>query len=255
MKLENRVAIVTGGGRNIGEAVAHRFAREGAKVAVVDIRRDAAEAVAAAINKRQPGAALAVAADVSTVQGYQQIVEATVGRWGSIEILVSNAAATDRRTLFDLELEEWDRVLAVSLTSVFLGAKYVGKQMADQGNGGRIINIASTSGHRGRQSGMAYSAAKGGVLNVTRSIALALAPYGIRVNSISPNRIGSPVGEETAPEGGRAVVNLVGRPGTPEDIAAAAEFLASDDGDFVSGTDLLVDGGSMAGPFSSSLLS
>jgi NAD(P)-dependent dehydrogenase (short-subunit alcohol dehydrogenase family) len=96
---------------------------------------------------------------------------------------------------------------------------------------------------------MAYSAAKGGVLNLTRSLAIALAPHGIRVNSVSPNRIGSPVGQESAPEGGREVVNLVGRPGTPDDIAAAVEFLASEGGDFVSGTDLLVDGGSMAGPF------
>jgi len=250
MALENGVAIVTGGGRNIGEAVAHRFANAGVNVAVVDLRIDAANAVASAINVRRSGSALAIAADVSSPEDYQRVVKEVVDRWGSIDILVSNAAITDRRTLFELTLEEWNQVLGVNLTGVFLGAKYVGKQMADQGRGGRIINIASTSGHRGRQSGMAYSAAKGGVLNLTRSLAIALAPHGIRVNSVSPNRIGSPVGQESAPEGGREVVNLVGRPGTPEDIAAAVEFLASEGGDFVSGTDLLVDGGSMAGPFS-----
>jgi NAD(P)-dependent dehydrogenase (short-subunit alcohol dehydrogenase family) len=119
--------------------------------------------------------------------------------------------------------------------------------MRDQGRGGRIINVASTSGHRGRADATAYSAAKGGVLNLTRSLAIQMSPFGVRVNSITPNRIGSPVGQETVPEIGRGIVNLVGRAGVPDDIAAAAVFLASKESDFIAAADILVDGGSLAG--------
>jgi NAD(P)-dependent dehydrogenase (short-subunit alcohol dehydrogenase family) len=116
--------------------------------------------------------------------------------------------------------------------------------MIERGRGGRIINIASTSGHRGRTNATAYTAAKGGVLNLTRSLAMQLAPYSIRVNSVTPNRIGSPVGEAIVPEN-REVNNLAGRPGVPQDIAAAVAFLASDDADFIVAEDLVVDGGSL----------
>ena len=247
MRLENRVAIVTGAGRNIGEAIAIAFAGEGAKVAVVDVRREAADAVAAAINKTQPGAALAVAADVSSESDVERMVAQVNEQFGGIDVLVNNAALTDHTPVLELEEEEWDRVLAVSLKSVFLCTKHAGKRMVEQGRGGRIINIASTSGHRGRPDATAYSAAKAGVLNLTRTLAIQLSPYGIRVNSITPNRVGSPVGEENLPEQGRGVSNLVGRQGMPPDIAAAAVFLASDEADFMAAADMLLDGGSMAG--------
>ena len=160
---------------------------------------------------------------------------------------MNNAAITDHTPALDLEEEEWDRVIDVTLKSVFLTVKYVGRQMRDQGRGGKIINIASTSGHRGRADATAYSAAKGGVLNLTRSLAIQLAPYGVRVNSLTPNRIGSPVGQETMPETGRGVTNLVGRQGMPPDIAVGVVFLASAEADFIAAADLLVDGGSLAG--------
>ena len=247
MKLENRTAIVTGAGRNIGEEVARAFAREGAKVAVVDLRIEAAEAVAGAINAEHPDAALAVAADVSSEADVERMVAQVVSRLGGVDLLVNNAAFTDHTPVLELTEEEWDKVQSVSLKSVFLCSKHVGRRMVEQGRGGRIINMASTSGHRGRADATAYSAAKAGVLNLTRTLAIQLSPYGIRVNSITPNRIGSPVGLETQPEGGRGVANLVGRQGMPPDIAAASVFLASDDADFITGADLLVDGGSLAG--------
>ena len=247
MRLENQIAIVTGAGRNIGEAVGHSFVAEGAKVALVDLRLDAAQAVADAINAANPGCAVAIGADVSSSDDVQRMVASTVAAFDGVDILVNNAAITDHTPVLDLEEEEWDRVIDVTLKSVFLTVKYVGRQMRDQGRGGKIINIASTSGHRGRADATAYSAAKGGVLNLTRSLAIQLAPYGVRVNSLTPNRIGSPVGQETMPETGRGVTNLVGRQGMPPDIAAGVVFLASAEADFIAAADLLVDGGSLAG--------
>ena len=247
MRLENRTAIVTGAGRNIGEAVAHAYADEGASVAVVDIRLEAAQAVADAVNANHPGKAIAVAADVSSSEDVQQMVLRAVEAFGSVDVLFQNAAITDHTHVLDLPEEEWDSIINVTLKSQFLGAKYAGRQMRDQGRGGHIINVASTSGHRGRADATAYSAAKGGVLNMTRSLAIQLAPYGIRVNSITPNRIGSAVGQDTIPNTGRGVTNLVGRQGMPPDIAKVAVFLASDDADFIAAADILVDGGSLAG--------
>ena len=245
MKLEGRVAIVTGAGRNIGEAVASAFAREGARVAVVDMDQRRAGTAADRINANHPGAALPLVCDVSLKEDVQGMVSAVVSRFGQVDVLVNNVAITDRKTVWDLEEDEWDRVLRVTLTSVFLCSKYVSRQMAHQGRGGSIINMASTSGHRGRGNATAYTAAKGGVLNLTRSLAIQLAPHKIRVNSLTPNRIGSPVGEDTVREGG-SVKNLVGRNGVPLDIAKAALFLASDDAEFITAADLLVDGGALA---------
>ncbi len=247
MRLENRVGIVTGAGRNIGEAVAHSFAKDGAKVAVVDIREQPAKAVTDAINAAHPGAALAVAADMSSGTDVQRMVSSVVERWGGIDILVNNVAITDHKTVLELGEDEWDQVIKVTLKSQFLCTKYVAQRMVEQGRGGRIINIASTSGHRGRADATAYTAAKGGVLNLTRSLAIQLSPYGIRVNSVTPNRIGSPVGQETIAGGNREVSNLVGRQGMPPDIAAVVSFLASDEADFIAATDFLADGGSLAG--------
>jgi len=246
MKLEGRVAIVTGAGRNIGEAVASVFAREGARVAIVDMDRSRAGAVADRINASHPGAAMAHVGDASLKEGAQGMIAATVSRFGQVDVLVNNVAITDRNIVLDLDEDEWDRVLRVTLTSVFLCSKYAARQMAEQGRGGSIINIGSTSGHRGRGNATAYTAAKGGVLNLTRSLAIQLAPYKIRVNSLTPNRIGSPVGEDTMRETG-SVKNLVGRNGVPLDVAKAVLFLASDDAEFITAADLLVDGGALAG--------
>lgn len=251
MRLANQIGIVTGAGRNIGEAIAHSFAREGARVAVVDMHEGRAQKVAQAINDDHPDAAIPIVCDVASSGDVQRMVAGVVGRWGGVDILVNNAAISDHSTVLELEEEEWDRVLQVTLKSVFLVSKYVAKRMVEQGRGGRIINIASTSGHRGRGEATAYTAAKGGVLNLTRSLAIQLAPYSIRVNSITPNQIGSPVGLDYIPQS-RRVRNLVGRQGMPPDIAAVAVFLASAEADFITAADLLVDGGALAGgsPFS-----
>jgi len=162
--------------------------------------------------------------------------------FGRIDILVNNAAISDNKTMFDISLEEWNRVLAVTLTSPFLFTKHVAKSMADAKHGGAIVNVSSTSGYFGRDRAIAYTAAKGGVVNLTKSQSIQLAKYGIRVNAVVPNKIGSPVGKDEF-DPTRPVVNLAGRPGVPLDLARAVKFLVSDDAEFIVGTALFVDGG------------
>jgi NAD(P)-dependent dehydrogenase (short-subunit alcohol dehydrogenase family) len=245
MRLQNQIAVVTGAGRNIGEDVSKLFVQEGAKVAVVDLDHGRGSRVANEINATKPGSAISVVCDVASPASVDQMVQTVVKQFGGIDILVNNAAWTDHKTLFDITEEEWDRVMNVCLRSVWYCTRSAAKVMIDQKRKGKIINIASTSGHWGRKEATAYTTAKAGVLNFTRSIAVQLAPEGIRVNSVSPNRIGSPVGKEEIPEN-RFVKNLAGRRGVPMDIAKAVVFLASDESDFIYAIDLPVDGGALA---------
>jgi 3-oxoacyl-[acyl-carrier protein] reductase len=245
MRLKDQVAIVTGAGRNIGEDVSKLFVEEGAKVAVVDLDAGRGSGVAADINAKHPGRAISVVCDVASSSSVDSMVQQVVKEFGGVDILVNNAAWTDHKTIFDISEEEWDRTMNVCLRSVWYCTRAAAKVMIDQKRKGKIINVASTSGHWGRKEATAYTTAKAGVLNLTRSIAVQLAPEGIRVNSISPNRIGSPVGQQDIPEN-RFVKNLAGRRGVPMDIAKAAVFLASDESDFIYAIDLPVDGGALA---------
>ncbi|MEE8517491.1 MAG: glucose 1-dehydrogenase [Dehalococcoidia bacterium] len=242
MRLENRVAIVTGSGRNIGEGIARALAAEGARVAVVDKLEERAKAVADSINAEREGAALPVACDVTNNADVQAMVAKVVDGFGDIYALVNNVGVVDRNNILETDEAEWDRVIAVSLKSVFLVSKAVGQRMVDQGKGGRIINIGSTSGLSGRANATAYPSAKSGVYNLTRSLAMQLGPHGIRVNTVTPNRVLTEA-EPGAPSRVWQVTNLVGRQGTPKDIASAVVFLASDEADFITGSDITVDGG------------
>ena len=244
MKLKDQVAIVTGAGRNIGEDVSRLLAREGAIVAVVDLDRGRADKVAADIVVAG-GKAKGFVCDVGKEADILKCVADVKAAFGRIDILVNNAAISDNKTIFDITLEEWNRVLAITLTAPFLFGKYAAKEMIAGGKGGKIVNVSSTSGYYGRDRAIAYTAAKGGVVNLTKSMAVGLAPHNIRVNAVVPNKIGSPVGKDTF-DPTRPVVNLAGRPGVPNDLAQAVLFLVSDDSQFIVAAALFVDGGCSA---------
>ncbi len=241
MKLKGQVAIITGAGRNIGEDTAKLFASEGAKVAVVDTHKGRADTVAADIVK-QNGEAAGFVADVSSEAEVETLVKDVTAKWGKVDILVNNAAVSDNKHILDCTKEDWDRVMAVTLTGPFLMSKHVAKQMIAQKSAGKIVNVGSTSGFFGRSRAIAYTTAKAGVANFTRSLAVQLAKHKIRVNCVVPNKIGSPVGKDEF-DPTRPVVNLAGRAGLPIDLARAILFLASDDSEFIVGDMLFVDGG------------
>jgi NAD(P)-dependent dehydrogenase (short-subunit alcohol dehydrogenase family) len=245
MKLKDQVAVITGAGRNIGKAMAKLFASEGAKIAVIEMHQGRGQAVVDEIKQTGREAMLALC-DVSNSTDVQAMVQKVVAGLGGIDILVNNAALTDHATILDSAEEEFDKVIAVSLKGPYLVTKYVAAQMVKQGRGGKILNFGSTSGMIGRADGIAYAAAKAGVINMTKAMAVQLSPYKIRVNCVVPNRSGSPVGFDDDVTGSRTFENLAGRLGTADDQAKAALFLVSDDSDFIWGHPLVVDGGVMA---------
>jgi 3-oxoacyl-[acyl-carrier protein] reductase len=242
MRLKDKVAIITGAGRNIGEDTAKLFAAEGAKVAVVDLNLPLAEQVAAEIVKGK-GVAAAFKADVADEAQCDKLVADVAAKLGRVDILVNNVAISDNKKIMELSLEEWERVMRVTLTSPFIMGRAAAKQMIKQKSGGVIVNLGSTSGFYGRTTALAYTAAKGGVANLTKSMAIQLAPHNIRCVLAVPNKIGSPVGRDDF-DPTRPVVNLRNnRPGVPMDMARVIAFLASDDADFINGTAVFVDGG------------
>ena len=245
MKLQGQVAIITGAGRNIGKAIAKLFASEGAKIAVIEMHEGRGQAVVDEITKAGQ-AAMLVLCDVAKSGDVETMVSKVVARFGGVDILVNNAALTDHANIFESTEEEFDKVIAVSLKGPYLVTKHVAAQMAKQGRGGKILNFGSTSGLIGRADGIAYAAAKAGVINMTRAMAVQLSPYKIRVNCVVPNRSGSPVGFDDDVAWSRTFENLAGRLGTAEDQAKAALFLVSDDSAFIYGHPLVVDGGVMA---------
>jgi NAD(P)-dependent dehydrogenase (short-subunit alcohol dehydrogenase family) len=242
MRFKDKVAIVTGAGRNIGEETVKLFVKEGAKVAVVDMDEGRGKAVADALNADTAGAAIYVNTNVADEASVKDMIAATVEAFGRIDILVNNVAISDNLNIREISLEQFQKTIDVTLTSQFITCKWVGEQMISPGDGGAIVNIGSTSGFQGRNTAVAYCAAKGGVANLTRAIAYQFAEHKIRVNLVVPNRIGSPVGQqEFDPD--RWVENMIGRPGLPQELANAVLFMASDDASFIYGESLFVDGG------------
>src|SRR3954447_19314442 len=169
MKLANKVAIITGAGRNIGEDTAKLFAQEGAAIAVVDLDPARGAKVAADI-VAAGGIARRFVCDVGKESDIVRCVRDVMTAFGQIDILFNNAAVSDNKTMFDITTEEWNRVLAITLTAPFLFGKHVAKEMIARGQGGRIVNVSSTSGYYGRDRAVAYTAAKGGVVNLTKSM-------------------------------------------------------------------------------------
>jgi 3-oxoacyl-[acyl-carrier protein] reductase len=250
MRLADKVALVTGAGSGIGEATARHFAREGARVAVVDVREDAAKAVAEAI-ERDGGAALALRADVTRSDDVGAAVERTVARWGRRDVAHANAGVPQWPTPVD-EVDEatFDRIIAVNVKGVFLTARHAVPVMKRQ-RSGVILVTGSTAAVRPRPGGQCYAASKGAVHVLVKSLALELAPFGIRVVVIAPvatetpmlaTFMGKPAVDDEGMARYRATVPL-GRLNQPEDLARAAVFLASDEAAMITGSCLEVDGG------------
>jgi NAD(P)-dependent dehydrogenase (short-subunit alcohol dehydrogenase family) len=247
-KLAGRVALITGGGGEIGSAIARRFAAAGASVAVADVNRGKAEAVAHAITS-SGGKAVPVTVDISDAAAAEAAVKQAVAAFGRLTTLVNGAAApvSPPGTVETLAIADWTRELAINLTGTFLMCRFAVPELRRAG-GGTMIVIASQLGHLGVPERVHYCSTKAALLHFTRVLAMDHARDGIRVNSISPGFILTE--RSSAGSGGkeRAKVvmgpkHLLNRPGTPDEIAAGALFLASDESSFVTGTDLLVDGG------------
>ena len=245
MLLQNKVAIVTGAGSGIGAASAARFALEGAAVAVADVRLRKAEEVAAAI-RDTGGHAIALEVDVAHADSVQAMVAATVAEYGRLDVLFNNAGTLRPGTAEELSPQDWDFVMAVNVRSVFLGAKYAVPVMRSQG-GGSIVNTASISGLHGDGGSVVYAASKAAVINLTRALSTDHAPEGIRVNAICPGTIQTPPVKRMMADPVALQRNLdahaLRRLGFPEEIAAAAVWLASDESSFVTGEAIVVDGG------------
>jgi 3-oxoacyl-[acyl-carrier protein] reductase len=242
-----RVVVVTGAARGIGAGTAQRFADEGARVAVLDLDESAASATAQGLGAEK---AVGLACDVSDAAAVERAVSAVVEELGSIDVLVNNAGITRDNLLFKMSEDDWDLVMNVHLKGAFLMSREAQKHMVPA-KYGKILNLSSVSalGNRGQAN---YSAAKMGVQGFTRSLALELGPFGINVNAIAPGFIVTEMTDATAvrlkmePEELRrlnAEANPVRRVGAPEDIAAAAAFLCSDEASYITGQTLYVDGG------------
>ena len=246
--LDGKAAVVTGAASGIGAASALRFAAEGARVIVADIRLALAEEVASEIIARG-GIASAVEVDVRHADAVEQMIERCVALYGRIDVLFNNAGTLRPGTAVELSLKDWDLVMAVNVRSVFLGAKFAIPHMRSQGSGS-IINTASVSGLEGDVGAVVYSASKAAVINLTRALSTDHAPEGIRVNAICPGTIATPPVQRAMADAhareAYSQAHALRRLGRPEEIANAAVWLASDEASFVTGEALVVDGGWMA---------
>lgn len=243
MKLDGKVALVTGGGAGIGRAIALRFAQEGAKVMVNDINRAsyASGETTVKMIKDAGGEATFILADVSKATDAEKMVKATVQAYGKLDILVNNAGIWLGKPLTEISEQEWDRLMSINMKGVFLCSKYAIPEMTARG-GGVIINMSSRGGLVGAALATAYCASKGGVLLLTKAMAVELMPLNIRVNALCPVLIDTDMGQQVIKYRGASGVPITAQAqlGKPEDVAHAALFLASAEAAFITGHGLFV---------------
>jgi 3-oxoacyl-[acyl-carrier protein] reductase len=251
MRLQGKVAIVTGGGSGFGEGIAKRFAEEGARVIVNDIDERGGARVAAEIEKAQgQGSAAFVKADVAADADVARLVRASLDRYGKLDIVVNNAGVTHiNGPMLEVSEALFDRVFAVNVKSLYLSARHTVPVFRKQGGGGCIINTASTAGLRPRPGLVWYNGSKGAAITITKAMAVELAPDKIRVNALCPVAGDTPLlasfmGGDTPENRKKFIASIpLGRLSTPRDIANAALYLASDEAEFITGVALEVDGG------------
>jgi NAD(P)-dependent dehydrogenase (short-subunit alcohol dehydrogenase family) len=242
MRLQGKIALVTGGARGIGFAIAKALAAEGAVPVIADINEAGARDALVKLD-RQDG--LAVGVNVAEQAQVEAMVRAIVGRYGRLDILVNNAGIGGNTPFLDITPEEWNRTIAINLTGAFLVAQACAREMAKR-RSGKIVNIASLSGQRGGHGRAAYGSAKAGLELLTKVMAVELAEHGINVNAIAPGAIETEMAKYAHDQATRAAYNYLipmTRYGTPEEIADAAVFLCSDESRYVQGHTLNVDGG------------
>ena len=245
MRLEGKVALISGGARGMGATEAKMFAREGAKVVIGDVLEEEGRQTEAEINETG-GECLFVKLDVTSEAEWQQAVATTIARFGKLDILVNNAGIFRGNRVEDTTSEEWDQVMDINAKGVFLGTKHSIPEMRKAG-GGSIVNISSVAGLVGNPYSSAYNASKGAVRLLTKSTAIQYAKDGIRANSIHPGVIVTPMTQDVVNDPSfrefRLAANPISRLGQPADIAYGALYLASDESSFVTGSELVIDGG------------
>jgi len=255
MRLKDKVAIVTGGAQGMGRAIAERYIAEGAKVVIADLNPEGARKTANEISGTD-GAAISVAVDVRKQDQVQQMVDTTVDHFGRLDILVNNAGVGKIIPFLDTTEQDWDFIFDVNGKGLLWCSQAAARQMISQGDGGKIINMASQAGRRGEALVLAYCASKACVISMTQSMALALAPHKINVNAISPGIVDTPFWEQVDKQFASLLDMEVGEPKRtfsasiplgrieqPEDITGAAVFLASADSDYMTQQTINVDGG------------
>ncbi|KAJ7354107.1 hypothetical protein DFH08DRAFT_738204 [Mycena albidolilacea] len=246
-RLQGKVAIVTGGGSGFGAAIARRFGEEGAKVIVTDINVEGGEKVAA----QNPANLVFQRMDVTQESDWKAIVEWAFSKFGGLDVLVNNAGTSyQNKPTVEVTDDEWERVFKVNVKSIFLSVKVVLPRLIEQGKGGSMINISSTGATRPRPGLVWYNASKGAVTNATKGLAAEYGPYNIRINSVAPLLSGTGLfsmftGMKDTPENRQKLVENVplGRLTEADDVANMCLYLASDEGSFINGTEMVVDGG------------
>jgi 3-oxoacyl-[acyl-carrier protein] reductase len=250
--LREKRVLISGGSSGIGKATAQRFLEEGARVFLCGLGPDEVDAAIAEL--KQFGPVSGISADVGREEDVARLVDSAREALGGIDVLINNAGIGWREPFLEITPTHWDRIIAVNLRGMFLVAQAVARVLVDQGGGGAIVNMSSTNGLGGEADYAHYNASKGGVLLLTKTMAVELAQYRIRVNALCPGFIETPLNATISEDlGGRDFIDgyardniPLGRPGRSSEVAAAYAFLASDDASFTTGAEIVIDGGQLA---------